>query len=134
MAQALSSCGNNLDSWRSLGFYVLAPEKQIERGHFASALTTESILRGIRRRMLQYGSALVDDDDEWEERWVKPLVARMQIQTFAWETALEAIERNEKSFGEHLRRFYEMTLSFNRPTAIGEMAPGEPFSVVNIRS
>ena len=52
MAESLFLSGKPPDQWKSLGFYLFAPQSQIARGIFSAAMEHDSVRKGIRDRTL----------------------------------------------------------------------------------
>ena len=88
------------------GFYVVAPEAQINAGVFASLVTKESIEEKVRRRAAQFGEGAT----EWVDRTFMPYFTALKIELVSWEQIIAEMEAD--SFASEYSRFYEMCCSF----------------------
>jgi hypothetical protein len=110
IAETLQRANRHPSHMSPLGFYVLAPRAQVERGIFATDMTKESIGNKVRLRVTEYGAA----KDEWLEKWFNPTLDRIAIGTLSWEDVIEAILARDSESGASLERFYKLCLRFNR--------------------
>ena len=118
MAWTLAQAGRTLDSYRSIGFWVLAPEEQIRSDVFA-CVTRGSVEEKIRQRVAQYEEAWRETRlDPWVREWLIPLLDRLQIACLSWESVVSDIESAEPEFGAALREFYGRCIAFNRIPAL----------------
>ncbi len=114
MAQVLALAGRRPADVANLGFYVLAPSQQIDRGLFSEQLTTASIAAHVATRVKAY-----DGDDRarreaWQREWLEPLLDHVQLGAVAWETIVDTISEADAAGGAALREFYASCLRFNR--------------------
>ena len=113
MASTLEHSRKQIGDLESLGFYVLAPESQINQGVFAEQMTRESIMRKVQQRIAQY-----DDGKgarrEWFDNTFRPLVSRIDLACWSWENALKAIIEANPSEGNTIREFYDRCLIYNQ--------------------
>jgi hypothetical protein len=116
MAETLRRAGRPLDSYRSLGFYVMAPQSQIDAGVFASQMTKESIRRAISQRVGMYDLVLRERElNHWFDQWVLPFVDRLSLECIAWESVVSSAQQEDPIFGVDLGRFYTLCIKFNGP-------------------
>jgi hypothetical protein len=80
MAETIRRCGQPLDRWESVGFYVFAPQCTIHIGTFACAMTKESIRNKIERRIAEYPAEEQPVRMTFLSEWVSPLLDRMDRQ------------------------------------------------------
>lgn len=114
MAQVLALASRRPADVATLGFYVLAPSQQIDRGLFSDQLTTASIAARVAERVTAY-----DGDDRvrrevWQREWLEPILCEIGLGAVAWETVVEAISEADAAGGAALREFYASCLRFNR--------------------
>ncbi len=109
MAQVLSRAEINPSKLSGFGFYVLAPQSQIEKGVFKRQLTQESIRSKVERRVAEYGG----EKREWFDKWFLPTIEQVRIESISWEQVLEDMGEIDDGFGQEIREFYERCLMFN---------------------
>lgn len=113
MAWTLKMADRPLEQFRSLGFYVLAPKRQIDAGIFGKYATAASMREKIAARIASY-----DDEwrathlDTWHREWVWPLLDRIDLQLVAWETVIDGIRGADTKKGEELQLFYAKCLQY----------------------
>lgn len=95
----------------SLGFFVLAPAEQIDRGAFRTQIDKESIKEKVRKRVLAYES---DEMTKWFLDWFQPTLQQMTVDCISWEGVVEFIETKDQAYGERVHDFYDKCLAFNR--------------------
>ncbi len=93
-----------------VGFYVLAPHSQIERGVFSEAMNHGSIQRKIERRVREYAGA----KDQWYSEWFQPTYQKMEVGTVSWEELIAAIGKQESASADSIERFYRRCIEFNQ--------------------
>ena len=114
MAKALSRCKLPVDSYRSLGFYVLAPASQIHRGVFSEHMTKVGIKRKLTDRAAMHrDEAHYEELAQWLQDWALPLVDKMDLACFSWEDAIKRISAADASYGASLAEFYALCLRYN---------------------
>lgn len=109
MAEALRRASCSPPTISRLGFYVLAPESQIERGIFDEQLRPESIQQKVKQRVGAYEG----DKDVWYSEWFQPTLARIVLQAVSWEDVIGEIEQHDPASAASLQVFYERCLGFN---------------------
>jgi hypothetical protein len=113
MAWTLKMAGRPLEKYRSLGFYILAPKRQIDAGIFGAHATAASMREKIAARIASY-----DDEwraahlDAWHREWVWPLLDRIDVQLVAWESVIDRILAADLKKGEELQQFYAKCLQY----------------------
>lgn len=94
-------------SW--LGFYVLAPEKNIQAGSFETEMERSSIRSKVGRRVSEYSGEL----DLWYSDWFESSMNHMSIGVLSWEKILERIGDEDRAVAGLIREFYDCCLEFN---------------------
>lgn len=110
IAETLQRANRHPAHVSTLGFYVLAPQSQVEQGIFAADMTKESIGKKVRRRAAEYE----DPKDAWLEQWFEPTLEQIAIGTLSWEDVIGAIQARDSQSGDSLEGFYELCLRYGR--------------------
>lgn len=93
-----------------LGFYVIAPQSQIEEGIFANLMTRDSIRKTVERRVNEYD----ESKEEWFHDWFLPILENINLRTISWEQIISEILELDSLSGKELKNFYKLCLKFNR--------------------
>jgi hypothetical protein len=118
MAQALELAKLRIETIIPLGFYVLAPQAQIDGNVFSPLMTREHVRDTVRRRVDGYQR----QKDAWFEESFLPMLNQIEIRTIAWETLVSEILSADPEYGAELKGFYEKCLEFNRPARASKTA------------
>lgn len=111
MAELLH-CGHVFPgSMTSLGFYVFAPEEQIERGVFRDQLDYKKMRRVVKQRYDNYN----DTKDKWYESWFLPTLEQICIEAISWESIIKGIGQVDREFFGEIREYYKKCIHYNRP-------------------
>jgi len=110
MAEVLCRAERRPSKIKSLGFYVLAPSSQIERGVFSKMVHKESILKKVILRVQAYKG----ERDCWYEEWFRPTWERINIQCLSWEEIIAFILERDSSAGASIDLFFEFCCRFGR--------------------
>lgn len=110
IAEVLGRAGKQAHKLTALGFYVIAPISQIERGTFAEHLTKDSLRAVVQKRVQEYGGSR----DKWFSEWFLPVLERLNVNALSWEDLISYLEGRGAGV-EGLREFYERCLEFNKP-------------------
>jgi hypothetical protein len=113
MAETIRRCGQPLDQWVSLAFYVFAPKVRIDAGTFRNEMMKESIAAKIERRISEYPPEDQIDRIEFQRCWVAPLIARLNVECVSWESIIAGIRWHDSRIGDDIQEFYEKTLMYN---------------------
>lgn len=108
MAHLLSGTGCDPMAVTTLGFVVLAPAARIAEGAFAT-VDKVAIQLAVEHRAKGFDVEASD----WSERSFKPVLARCQVGTVAWETVLNEVRAVDAIAGEQLGEFYSKCLLYN---------------------
>lgn len=114
MAQSLCRSRKPPELWKSLGFYLFAPQSQIDRGIFVNAMQKESIRAAIRGRIDSYQCEERNEMQEWVRLWFEPLLDRLESRCVSWEETIEKVNRYDSEAGAQMEQFYGRTLEFNK--------------------
>jgi hypothetical protein len=90
-----------------LGFYVIAPERQINAGVFGNLVTKESIARKVAARVGQYQG----EWDKWFTGSFIPILKRIDLSVLSWESILALLPQDEETAA--IREFYSLCQKFN---------------------
>lgn len=99
----------------TLGFYVLAPQEQIDKGVFRQEMCRRSLQAKVEKRVGEYKGARDGWYDDWYDRWFQPIWEKMKIGCLSWEDLLQKIAEYDPGSANEIREFYEKCLAFNRP-------------------
>lgn len=107
MAETLRRAANPLSSYRSLGFYVIAPETQIAAGVFGDLASQTNIEKAILQRIEMYsGRPEYQGHLLWYETWVLPLIKTMSLGCLSWESIITRVTQVSPEQGQELEVFY----------------------------
>ena len=111
VAEILQRAGRHPGDLSRLGFYVLAPQSQIDAGAFTRQMDRDSIRAKVQRRVAAYNG----ERDAWHRAWFEPTLSRIDLGQSSWEDLLAEIRRHDEPFGDSLGAFYARCLQFNEP-------------------
>ncbi len=122
MAEILRRANRCPQNFQWLGFYVMAPQSQIDQGLFKADLDKDHIKTTIARRIAQYGNEQAFAElQEWKARWVDPLIEHCDIMCVSWEESIERIRALAPDTATGLQEFYQLCKTFSAP-----LGPAEP--------
>ncbi len=115
MADVISRSGCSLKDFKSLGFYVLAPETKInDEPSFAGYMQKKSVHQKVLSRVESYKERPdYPEKRSWFEGCFEPLLSIMDLQLISWEELIEIIMRYDNDPGKKFKRFYLRCLAFN---------------------
>jgi len=96
-------------SLSNIGFYVLAPLSQIEKGVFAKAINRESIKNKVDKRVKDYSGT----KDQWYSDWFLPTFQQIEIMEISWEEIIATIREQESESANSFKIFYRRCIEFN---------------------
>lgn len=99
--------GIDLATIERLGFYVIAPDRQIKAGIFRDLVTKESICRKVSSRVAQYAGQF----DTWYGSTFEPVLKRIDLSILSWESVLDTLPNDEET--KAIREFYGLCQRFN---------------------
>jgi len=109
IAKVLELADSKPKAFSHLGFYILAPDEQIESRTFSRYLDKHSIIGKVERRVTSYNG----ERDEWFNYWFTPTIKRIDIVSLSWESILDIINQKDSNVGNSLKEYYSKCLSFN---------------------
>jgi hypothetical protein len=117
IAETLSIRQRPINDISKLGFYVLAPEKQLKfEPTFQTFMQKDSIRIKVQRRIKAYSEpADAEMKNKWFNTWFLPTLECMDLQCMTWEEIIAYINANDRTNGDGLRKFYEKCLDLNQP-------------------
>jgi hypothetical protein len=123
MAEAIARSGRFLSDFKSVGFFVIAPNletRQYGSTNLETCLTPDSIRSTVNQRIESYEFQSRKEARElrkWQDCWFLPLLDRLvneqHLAVLAWESLIEVIANRDRTWGEDLHRFYQCCLTFN---------------------
>ncbi len=102
MAHMLDIARVDIAAVERLGFYVIAPERQINAGVFGNLITKESISQKVAARVAQYGGQW----DKWVTASFIPLLQHIDLSVLSWESILALLPHDEEAAA--IREFYRV--------------------------
>jgi hypothetical protein len=107
MAHLIGTAGVSPKSMERLGFFVVAPEQQVQTGLFNELVTKDSIRRKVAYRVAQYRSTR----DAWFRDVFEPVLEHSSVKVLTWEAVIYGIASD--AFAAGLQDFYRRCLEFN---------------------
>ncbi len=98
------------ESFRKLGFVILAPESNINKGYFDTALNRDRLRDTIKRRCVEYNNAISLD---WFDNWVEPLMDVIRLELISWESAILIVSILDPNKYPILQQFYNLCKRYN---------------------
>ena len=92
-----------------LGFYLLAPQAQIQKGVFAKQLCPESIRHKVAQRVAAYEGT----KEQWHREWLQSTLPALKIGLISWEEIIATVQECDSVAGAGLEAFYQKALMFN---------------------
>lgn len=117
MASVLWEARCPAEEFASLGYYVLAPEQEIEtESSFYDFLDKESVRQSVLDRVELYQErSNYLEKRQWFEDFFEPLLAKINLLLISWEEAIFAIKQDDEEMGQALGKFYARCLVYNAP-------------------
>ena len=107
IAEVLKRANRPAECFKSLGFYILAPESQIKGGMFSEFLKKDSLLSVIKQR----GEAFGGDLSEWFSVWLESVISKLDIREISWESLIDLLPNDEDT--KLLKNFYDSCKKYN---------------------
>jgi hypothetical protein len=128
MAETLSIKQRQIHDISRLGFYVVAPERQLKfEPTFQTFLQKDSIRIKVQKRIKAYSESTdAATKDKWFKKWFLPTLEKIDIQSLSWEEVISYICSNDKVNGDLLLEFYKRCLALNQPKS--KFSPAEKLS------
>jgi len=102
------------NSLEKIGFFVIAPESQINDGAFAEHMAPERIRSIVNRRVSEYRQP---EKNKWFTDWFIPTLENIRVREISWEELVGLINQFDSAFGAQIDAFYRKCLEFNRYVA-----------------
>jgi len=120
MAETLSIGKRQINDVSRLGFYVVAPEKQLKfEPTFQTFLQKDSIRIKVQKRIKAYSDPTdAETKNRWLNTWFLPTLECINIQCLTWEEIISYIQSNDRHNGDALFEFYKKCLALNQPESI----------------
>ncbi|HMN27217.1 MAG TPA: hypothetical protein PKE45_03610 [Caldilineaceae bacterium] len=119
LAEVLRLAQRRAEDMEQVGFYVLAPQTQIEQHIFTKQLSRESIANKVAQRVQAYAGA----KDAWHLDWFQPTLSTIKLGLLSWEELIATVQAVDGESGTALDTFYRRALVFNG--GLGA-EPGQP--------
>lgn len=110
IARYMEITGRSPKSFRKLGFVILAPESNINKGYFNDALNRERLKGNIKRRCIEYDNTILLD---WFNDWVEPLIGVIRLELISWESAITIASILKPDKYPILEQFYNLCKKYN---------------------
>jgi hypothetical protein len=114
IAHLLSAFGIPPDAFDTLGFYVLAPREQWDRGVFGNLIDTASIEAKVQQRCHSYDGAKAG----WFDSWFAPTLTRITIGFLSWEQLCADVGAVDPVAGAAFADFLSACIRHNRPAFV----------------
>lgn len=92
-----------------LGFYVVAPQAQIDKGLFRKQMGQESIRESVAQRVQAYAGA----QDEWHRTWFQSVLPSIKIGVMSWEEIIHTVRESDSVAADGFEEFYRRAIAFN---------------------
>ncbi|OPL10285.1 MAG: hypothetical protein AVO34_11380 [Firmicutes bacterium ML8_F2] len=115
MANVVAQSSCSIKDFKSLGYYVLAPEAQIKaEPSFTEFMQKELIYQNVLSRVESYKKRSdYLEKQKWFEEHFKPLISKIDLLLISWEELIEKIKKYDNRTGQELSQFYSQCLDFN---------------------
>ncbi|MCF8000485.1 MAG: hypothetical protein K9K76_01310 [Halanaerobiales bacterium] len=114
IAEVLNRSDMNIDEIDELGFYVIAPKKQLNKKTNLKKYTDEDNVRNkVEKRVEEYKGESGIKKYDWYNNWFTPTLKKAKIECLSWEEVISVIKKNDNNYGEELNTFYDKCLKFN---------------------
>lgn len=115
MATTIERARKSVGEFESIGFYVVAPAEQISQGVFAEQMTHQSIVDNVHRRIEAYREDRehLSKLQAWFQHAFDPLIERIDLRCWSWETAVDAIAAAKPDQGNVVKDFYKRCQKYN---------------------
>ncbi len=92
-----------------LGFYLLAPQSQLDRDAFPE-MKRQTIHLNVEHRVHDYAGF----QDQWYIDWFSATFDHIDIRSISWEAVIETIQEKDPASAEGIAEFYRWCLEFNK--------------------
>lgn len=122
MAKTIEESRINIEDLKSAGFYVTAPQSQLDKGVFDEKIEKNSIKRKVSARIHGY----TEDEDHhsklmnWYREYFEPTLDSIKIDTLSYENMINNIQNIDQVTKERIQQYYQYCLDYNRPRIVSE--------------
>jgi len=118
MAWTIEQSSRVVPDFKSLGFFVLAPEEQINNGKFSRQMNKRNIIEKVKHRIESYSDEIKKSAElrNWYENSFLPTVECIDLQCVSGEWIIDNIMSVDNLNGPIIRNFYNQCLKFNART------------------
>jgi hypothetical protein len=113
MAEVLKRAARPPSEMSRLGFFVLAPGREIEKRSFGRYVDQESIGTKVERRVNEWLEEHEDDKGQWYSDWFQPALEKVQLTVLSWEKVIGTITEHDAQSGQAVKAFYDRCLEYN---------------------
>jgi len=118
IAEILHRSKADINKFSRLGFYVIAPEKQILKEHtFIEYMSKENIIDIVHKRILQYKELndldIFNEKEKWYNEWFSKTMNKIDIKCITWEETIDYIKKVNTNNGKEIENFYKKCKKFN---------------------
>ncbi|MFI4847881.1 MAG: hypothetical protein ACIAZJ_02180 [Gimesia chilikensis] len=110
MAHTLEKGEQLPDELETVGFFVIAPQAQINKGMFDAAIDADSIREAVGNRIKQFSDEAYKELETWQKKWFEPLLEKMvqdeSLKCIAWEDLINELTQ----FKDEINKFYGLCL------------------------
>jgi hypothetical protein len=135
IAEAVAKSGRSVESFASLGFFVIAPDKRHRKPGYTnleSSMDPEAIRVAVDQRIRAYEAAERPEARklrQWQAANFAPLVERLATQgslaVLSWENCISQIATADASGGDELKAFYDRCLAYAPAREVAQAEPLE---------
>jgi hypothetical protein len=120
IAETLSIRQRPVTDISKLGFYVVAPEKQLKfEPTFQTFMQKDSIRIKVQRRIKAYSDPIDSETkNKWFKTWFLPTLECIDLQCMTWEEIISYVNIHDSANGGGLLKFYEECLDLNKPKSM----------------
>ena len=112
--ETVSRSSLELKNLNELGFYVLAPQEQLEsEPSFEQYMKKENIKLTVKKRVDAYDEEEGKRKQIWFENYFLSLLEKTEIKCLTWEEILSFIQNHDINYYEQLEAFYNKCIKYN---------------------
>jgi hypothetical protein len=115
VAETLRRAAHCPSDLHALGFYVLAPQSQLDKAAFIEQMSRDSIRQKVERRVGEYVEAGDELKNVWYSGWFDPTFQNIDIRTLSWEEVIAVIEKHDLQSANLISAFYQQCKQSNSP-------------------
>jgi len=115
MAKTIEVSRLKLKKLKSIGFYITAPQSQIDAGLFREQIKIDSIRMKVSTRTQRYAG---DEDhhkklSNWFHEYFNPMLDDIKIDAIPYETLINNLKNIKLETKERIEQYYERCLVYN---------------------